>query len=52
MISVDTNILVRVFLEDDQKQYKEAQAADITKNNSLFILSYTVLEVDSSNYTI
>ena len=57
MIGIDTNILVRAFLEDDQKQAQEAQSflAKAAKNNSLFISSYAILEfawvLKVKNYT-
>ena len=46
MIGIDTNILVRAFLEDDEKQAQEAQSflTKATKDNSLFISSYAILE--------
>jgi predicted nucleic-acid-binding protein len=42
MIGIDTNILVRAFLEDDAVQAQTAQA--FLKNNSIFISSYAILE--------
>jgi predicted nucleic-acid-binding protein len=46
MIGIDTNILVRAFLEDDKEQAQEAQdfLAKATKDNILFISSYAILE--------
>lgn len=46
MIGVDTNVLVRAYLEDDKEQAKEAQEflSKATQENSLFISSYTILE--------
>lgn len=46
MIGVDTNVLVRAYLQDDQEQAKEAQEflLKITQENSLFISSYAILE--------
>jgi predicted nucleic-acid-binding protein len=46
MIGVDTNILVRAFLEDDENQAKEAQSflTKAAKDSSLFISSYAILE--------
>ena len=46
MIGTDTNILVRAYLEDDKEQAEEAKEFLIktTKENSLFISSYTILE--------
>lgn len=46
MISADTNILVRAFLEDDIEQSKEAKAFLETSANAskLFISSYAMLE--------
>jgi predicted nucleic-acid-binding protein len=46
MIGVDTNILVRAFLEDDETQTKAAKdfLLKSTQNNSLFISSYALLE--------
>ena len=57
MIGIDTNILVRAFLEDDEKQAQEAQSflTKATKDNSLFISSYAILEfawvLKVKNYT-
>ena len=46
MIGVDTNILVRAFLDDDKKQSVEAKQFLETKakHNQLFISSYAILE--------
>jgi len=46
MIGVDTNVLVRAYLEDDKEQAKEAQEflKKATKEKSLFISSYAILE--------
>lgn len=46
MIGVDTNVLVRAYLEDDHKQAKEAKEflIKLTQENSLFISSYAILE--------
>lgn len=46
MIGVDTNILVRAFLEDDINQTEEAKIFLLksTEENALFISSYAVLE--------
>jgi predicted nucleic-acid-binding protein len=46
MIGVDTNVLVRAYLEDDEEQTKDAKnfLLKATKENSLFISSYAVLE--------
>jgi predicted nucleic-acid-binding protein len=46
MIGTDTNILVRAYLEDDKEQAEEAKEFLIktTKENSLFISSYAILE--------
>lgn len=46
MIGVDTNVLVRAYLEDDKEQAKEAQEflSKATQENSLFISSYAILE--------
>jgi predicted nucleic-acid-binding protein len=46
MIGIDTNILVRAFLEDDKSQAKEAKdfLLNTTKNNALFVSSYAILE--------
>lgn len=46
MIGTDTNVLVRAYLEDDIDQTKEAKnfLSEATKNNSLFISSYAILE--------
>lgn len=46
MISIDTNILVRAYLEDDIDQAKEAQQLlqKYTDNKTLFISSYAILE--------
>ncbi|WP_342271335.1 type II toxin-antitoxin system VapC family toxin [Candidatus Tisiphia endosymbiont of Parasteatoda lunata] len=46
MIGVDTNVLVRAYLQDDQEQAKEAQEflLKFTQENSLFISSYAILE--------
>ncbi len=46
MIGVDTNVLVRAYLEDDKKQSKEAQQflKEAAQENSLFISSYAILE--------
>ena len=43
---VDTNILVRAYLEDDLKQAIQAQQflQQATKTQALFISSYTILE--------
>ena len=46
MIGVDTKVLVRAYLEDDKDQAKEAQEflKNATKEKSLFISSYAILE--------
>ncbi len=46
MISIDTNILVRVFLDDDKEQSSQARSLilEATENNNLFISSYALLE--------
>lgn len=46
MIGTDTNVLVRAYLEDDIYQTEEAKnfLLEATKNNSLFISSYAILE--------
>ncbi len=46
MIGVDTNVLVRAYLQDEQEQAKEAQESllKFTQENSLFISSYAILE--------
>ncbi len=46
MISTDTNILARAFLEDDPVQSKEAQEflEKVSKAGELFISSYAILE--------
>lgn len=46
MISVDTNILVRAYLEDDLSQARLAQnlLKQTVKVENLFISSYTILE--------
>jgi predicted nucleic-acid-binding protein len=46
MIGVDTNVLVRAYLEDDKQQAKEAQELLLkyTKDKVLFISSYAILE--------
>lgn len=46
MINIDTNILVRAYLADDEKQAKEAQDVleKASKSSSLFISSYAILE--------
>ena len=46
MIGIDTNILVRAFLEDDKIQSQEAQQILKTASdkNNLFIASYAILE--------
>ena len=46
MISIDTNILVRAFLEDDPLQAKEAQEimSAATEDRGLFVSSYALLE--------
>ena len=46
MIGVDTNILVRAYLEDDKKQAEEAKnfLLQNTQENLLFISSYAILE--------
>lgn len=46
MISVDTNILVRVFLQDDDSQAKEAEKIlkDGIKKGGVFISAFVLLE--------
>ncbi|WP_425363100.1 PIN domain-containing protein [Candidatus Tisiphia endosymbiont of Hybos culiciformis] len=46
MIGVDTNVLVKAYLQDEQELAKEAQVflLKITQKNSLFISSYAILE--------
>lgn len=46
MISIDTNILVRAFLEDDLAQAKSAKKImeSASKDGKLFISSYAILE--------
>jgi predicted nucleic-acid-binding protein len=46
MIGVDTNILVRAYLEDDPDQAEEAKEILLkcTQGKSLFISSYAILE--------
>lgn len=46
MISADTNVLVRAFLEDDEKQSKIAQKflKEASTEGNLFISSYALLE--------
>lgn len=46
MIGVDTNVLVRIYLEDDKEQAKNAQEflLESTKKGELFISSYALLE--------
>ena len=46
MIGIDTNILVRAYLEDDKKQAEEAKnfLLQNTQENLLFISSYAILE--------
>lgn len=46
MIGIDTNILVRAYLEDDEIQTKEAKTflLETAQNNLLFISSYAILE--------
>jgi predicted nucleic-acid-binding protein len=46
MIGVDTNVLVRAYLDDDKEQAIEAQGflKKATKENQLFISSYAILE--------
>jgi predicted nucleic-acid-binding protein len=46
MISIDTNILIRVFLDDDKEQSSKARTLilEATENNNLFISSYALLE--------
>lgn len=57
MIGIDTNILVRAYLEDDTEQAEEAQEflLKATKDNNLFISSYAILEfawvLKVKNYT-
>lgn len=57
MIGIDTNILVRAFLEDDETQTIEAKSflSRATQGNKLFISSYAVLEfawvLKTKNYT-
>jgi len=47
MIGVDTNVLVRIYLEDDKDQVKNAQEflLEATKKGGLFISSYALLEL-------
>lgn len=57
MIGVDTNILLRAYLEDDEKQSAQAKAylTKATEANALFISSYAILEfawvLKTKNYT-
>jgi predicted nucleic-acid-binding protein len=46
VIGADTNVLVRAYLEDDEKQTEEAKTflLKATQANSLFISSYAILE--------
>lgn len=46
MINVDTNILTRAYLEDDEVQSSKAQAfiLNAAESNKLFISSYALLE--------
>lgn len=46
MISIDTNILVRVFLEDDPAQAKMARKImeEASRDSKLFISSYVIQE--------
>lgn len=46
MIGIDTNVLVRAYLEDDKYQALEAQEflSKASSNNKLFISSYALLE--------
>jgi len=46
MIGIDTNVLVRVFLEDDVDQAEAAKKLMVaaSKRNQLFISSYALLE--------
>ncbi len=46
MIGIDTNILVRAYLEDDDKQTEEAKdfLLEMAQKKSLFISSYAILE--------
>lgn len=46
MIGIDTNILARVFLEDDEQQSKLAQSflENTAKTEGVFISSYALLE--------
>lgn len=43
MINIDTNIIVRVFLADDKKQYEEAKKI-FNQNNKFYISSCVLLE--------
>ena len=43
MINIDTNILVRIYLADDEKQYEAAKSI-FASNKTFFISSYTLLE--------
>ena len=47
MIGIDTNILVRIYLEDDKEQAKTAQEflLESTKKGGLFVSSYALLEL-------
>ena len=46
MISIDTNILVRAYLYDDEEQAKQAQdiLLQVNQGKELFISSYAILE--------
>jgi predicted nucleic-acid-binding protein len=46
MIGIDTNVLVRVFLDDDKEQAQRARAflLEATEKSKLFISSYALLE--------
>ena len=43
MKNIDTNILVRLYLADDQTQYEKAKSIFVS-NKTFFISSYTLLE--------
>jgi len=44
MISVDTNILVRILTKDDEHQYRKAMA--LFENNGIFISDTVILETE------
>jgi predicted nucleic-acid-binding protein len=45
MIGLDTNILVRLYLADDVKQYEKAKVLLSSTDKSFFISSYVLLEL-------